>query len=114
MNYSDNQLLELAKRNPKELARILTSPNVSIPSLTFGAEILGGEVSDEAITLPVFRMLIKHMNAIVREGVLLGISSFYDGKKPPIDILEKLKTMSSNDPSVAVKDTAKSLLEDFK
>lgn len=114
MNYSENQLTQLAQTNPKELARILTSSNASVPMLTFGAEILGGEVKDETIVLPVLRQLIKHVNAIVREGAAIGISSFYMEKKPPQDILDRLKIMASNDPSPTLKDYAKSMLEDFE
>ncbi len=114
MNYTDNQLTQLAQNNPKELARILISPNADIRMLTSGAEILGGEVKDETIVLPVLRQLIKHVNAIVREGAAIGISSFYMEKKPPQDILDRLKVMSSNDPSPALKDYAKSMLRDFE
>lgn len=114
MNYTENQLTELAQSNPKELARVLTSPNANVRMLTFGAEILGGEVKDETIVLPVLRQLIKHVNAIVREGAAIGISSFYLEKKPPQDILDRLRTMSTNDPSPTLKEYAKTMLEDFK
>lgn len=114
MNYSEAQLTQLAQSNPKELARILTSPNASTQTLTFGAEILGGEVKDEEIVLPVLRKLLKHVNAIVREGAAIGISSFYLEKKPPQDILDRLKVMASNDPSPAIRDTAKSMIEDYE
>jgi hypothetical protein len=113
MTYSETQLTQLAKTNPKELARILTSPNADTRVLTYGAEILGGEVSDESLVLPVLRQLIKHVNAIVREGAAIGISSFYMDKKPPTDILERLKRMAVNDPSPTLKEYAKSMLEDF-
>lgn len=113
MNYSETQLTQIAKTNPKELARILTSPNGDTRVLTFGAEILGGEVTDETIVLPVLRQLIKHVNAIVREGAAIGISSFYIDKKPPQDIIDRLKWMATNDPSPTMKDYAKSMLEDF-
>jgi hypothetical protein len=113
MNYTENQLSELAKTNPKELAHILTSSSVNVRTLTFGAEILGGEVTDETIVLPVLSRLIKHVNAIVREGAAIGISSFYVSKKPPQDILDRLKFMSTNDPSPALRDTVKGMLEDY-
>src|SRR6185369_2197059 len=114
MNYSDNQLISLAKTNPKELSRILTSPNADIRLLTSGAEILGGEVTDETLVLPVLRQLLKHVNAIVREGACIGVSSFYLEKKPPQDILDRLKVMSTNDPSPTLKDYAKTMLRDFE
>jgi predicted O-methyltransferase YrrM len=114
MNYTDNQLTNLAKTNPKELVRLLTSPNADIRLLTSGAEILGGEISDETVVLPVLRMLLKHVNAIVREGAAIGVSSFYIAKKPPQDILDRLKVMANNDPSPTIKEYAKSILEDFE
>lgn len=103
-------MTQLAKSNPKELARILTSHNGDIQILTSGAEILGEEVDDEAIVLPIIRQLVKHVNAIVREGVCIGLSSFYLEKRPPQDILDKLRTMSINDPSPTLKHYARTML----
>lgn len=114
MNYSDSQLTALAQSNPKELARILSSPNANIRMLTFGVEILGGEVADENVVVPVLKKLLSHVNAVVREGAMLGVSSFFMGKKLPVEIMEKLKLMSTNDPSPTVKDFSKSLLKDFE
>lgn len=114
MSYSENQLNALAKENPKELVRILTSPNADVRTLTYGAEILGGEVADEELVLPALRMLLKHINAIVREGAMLGVSSFYTEKTPPKDILDKLTAMSKNDPSPTLKEFAKQILEEFE
>lgn len=116
MNYSENKLNELAKTNPKELARILTSSSVNTHTLTFGAEILGGEVDDEEIVLPALRMLIKHVNAVVREGAANGISSFYSVKEtpPPQDIWDRLKIMVKNDPSPSLRETCEIMLKDFE
>jgi hypothetical protein len=113
MSYSKNQLNALAKDNPKELARVLSSSNVDIHELTFGAELLGEEVKDEEIVLPVLRRLLKHFNAIVREGAMLGVSAFYMDKKPPQDLIELLKTIFKSDPSPANRDCAGSMLEDY-
>lgn len=113
MNYSETQITELAHSNPKELARILISPDVDVRTLTCGVEILGAEVLDEELALPVFRKLLKHVNAIVREGAMMGVAAFFDGKKYPRDILDRLKTLSISDPSPTNKETAKSLLSDI-
>lgn len=113
MTYTDNQLKVLAHTNPKELVRILNSSNVDTKTLTFGAEILGGEVSDESLALPVFRKLLKHINAIVREGSLIGIEAFYSSTKPPQDILDRLRVMSASDPSPTIKEMSKDLLKEF-
>ena len=92
MSYSQNQLKMLAQSNPKELARILISPNADVHTLTFGAEFLG-EVPDERIVLPTLRQLLKHVNAIVREGAMMGLSAFYLEHKPPSDIIDKLRAI---------------------
>lgn len=82
MGYSEFQLTALATSNPKELVRIITSPNSDVHALTFGAEILGGEVKDESLVLPALRQLLKHVNAVVREGAMLGVSAFYMEARP--------------------------------
>lgn len=113
MSYSQNQLKTLAQNNPKELARILSSPNADIHTLTFGAELLG-EVTDERVVLPTLKQLLKHVNAVVREGAMMGLSAFYLERKPPQDVLEKLRIMSKNDPSPSNKEFADTLLKDFE
>lgn len=114
MSYSENQLSALAQSNPKELARILISSNTDTRTLTFGAEILGGEVTDETLVLPVFRFLLKHVNAIVREGALIGVSAFYTSKKPPQEIIERVQIIANNDPSPTLKDVAKDIIKQFE
>lgn len=113
MNYSANQLQQLAQSNPKELARVVTSPNADTHLLVVGAELLG-EVTDERIALPALRQLLKHVHALVREGAMTGLSSFYLEKKPPQDILDRLRVMAKSDPSPNLKDYAQSLLQDFE
>ena len=113
MKYSDNQLKALANTNPKELVRILSSPHTDTNTLTFGIEILGGEVDDESLVLPVLKKLLKHINAIVREGAVIGVQAFYIKSKPPQEILDRLTVMSSSDPSPAIKDLTQDLLKDY-
>jgi vesicle coat complex subunit len=81
--------------------------------LTFGAEFLG-EIADERIALPTLRMLLKHVNAVVREGAMMGLSSFYMERKPPQDILDRLQVMSKSDPSPSCKEFAGTILKDFE
>ncbi len=114
MSYSDTQLVNLAKTNPKELIRILTSPHADIRTLTAGVEILGGEVSDEAMVLPVLRQLLKHINAIVREGAAIGVSTFYLEKKPPRDILDRMKAIANSDPSPTLREYALGVVKDLE
>jgi hypothetical protein len=111
MNYSENQLRNIAKTNSQEFLRILEVADV--PTLVFGAEILGDEIADEQLALPVFRRLLKHVHALVRESAMLGLSSFYLDKKPPQDILDKLAMIFANDPSTIIRDCAEELLKDF-
>jgi hypothetical protein len=113
MSHSRIQLTALAKDNPKELIRIITSPNSDTHALTFGAEILGEEVKDETLVLPALRQLLKHINAVVREGAMIGISSFYLEGKPPQDVLDRLQVISTDDPSPACKEYAAQLLGEY-
>jgi hypothetical protein len=114
LSYSETQLKVLAKEDPQQLVKILNNlDKTDITTLTFGAEVLGEEVSDETIVLPIFKKLLKHIHALVREGAMLGVSSFYADKAPPADILDRLKIISTNDPSPMLKEYAKDLLKDF-
>lgn len=114
MKYNENQLIDLARNNPKELARILVTPDIDTKLLATGVEILAGENPDEEIIFPVFRKLLKHMNAIVREGALMGVAAFCSTKKPPRDILDRLSAIANSDPLPANKKTAKGLIEDLE
>jgi hypothetical protein len=113
LSQIETKLSNLANDNPKELSRILISPSADINTLSIGAEILGGEVADEQLVLPVFRKLLKHINAVVREGAMIGVSAFYASKSPPTEILDRLKLMLVDDPSPNIKNYASALLEDF-
>ena len=113
MSYSQNQLKALAQDNPKELARILISPNADTHTLTFGAELLG-EVKDERIVLPTLKQLLKHVNAIVREGAMMGVSSFYMERRPPQDVIDRLRAISKSDPSPSNREFAESVLKDLE
>jgi hypothetical protein len=112
MSYSQNQLKTIAQTNPKELARILTSPNADVPTLTFGAELLGD--AEERIALPALKQLLKHVHAVVREGAMMGLSSLYMEHKPPQEVIERLQVISKTDPSPNNKGFAETLLKDFE
>lgn len=113
MSYSQNQLKIMAQTNPRELARVITSPNADTHMLAYGAELLG-DLSDERIVYPALRQLLKHVHALVREGAMTGVSSFYIERKPPQDILERLRFMVKNDPSPNLKEYAQQLIKDFE
>lgn len=113
MIYTDAQLIHLAQNSPKELLAILISPNTNMKMLVAGAEILCGEVTDETFALPVIRLLIKHLHALVRESAMNSIAAFYGKVKPPQDIIDRLKFISINDPSADLKNYAKELLSNI-
>lgn len=114
MKYSEDQLVVLAKNNIEELTKTLNDPGTDSVTLTFGAEILGSEIKDEQIVLPILKKLLRHINALVREGAIIGVLSFYTDKKPPQEILDRLKYITSNDPSNTLKSFAKDSLEDLQ
>ena len=113
MIYNESQLIYSARNTPKELAKILSTPNTDIKLLANGIEILSGENKDETLISPILKLLLRHMNAIVREAAAIGVAAFYTHKKPPQDIIDLLKIISANDPSHELKSYAKELLEDI-
>lgn len=110
---NEKQLRALAKSNPKELARIITSPNVDIKMSTLGAEILGEEITDETIVFPTLKILLKNNHTLVRESAMIGISAFCNNIAPPVDILDVLTYISNHDPWATNKDLAKDLITTF-
>jgi hypothetical protein len=114
MSHTENQLRLLAKNNPQELIRIITSPNGNVNTLISGAELLGEEITDESVVSPVFRQLLKHSHAFVREAAMNGIGAFFSDKHLPQDILDRLLVMSSNDPLSENREIAKDLIAAFK
>jgi hypothetical protein len=112
MKYSEEQLIQIAHNNPQELIKIINSSHNSIKVLTDALEILGGEVDDDSIVLPVLQKLLRNINVSIRESALIGISSFYGAKTKPLssEVSEKLLDLSTNDPSALLRDFAKDLL----
>ncbi len=115
MNYSNSQLRNLAQQNPKELIRIITNSKGDPQTLAFGAEVLGEEVDNEPLVTPVLRQLLKHPHALVREGALNGITSFFSDKSEvPRDILDQLRTIAKNDPLSTNKEVAADMISTFE
>ena len=113
MIYSEVQLTKLAQEDPEYLSKILSNPNINTNTLTFGIEILASETQDEKLFLDPAKILLKHVHAVVREGACLAIAAFYSDKIPPQEIIDRLRWLSSHDPSPAVKETAIGYLEDI-
>lgn len=112
MFYSEVQLTKLAQDDPTQLSKILSNPHANVNTLTFGIEILASETQDEKIFLEPIKILLKHVNAVVREGACLAASSFYVDKKMPIEVEDRLKWLASHDPSPTVKECASMALKD--
>lgn len=113
MSYSHEQLLKLAQTDTEKFLQILNSPKSDTYSLSIGAEILGEEIADETIALPIFKKLLKHINAVVREGAVIGITALFFDKPLPSDILERLKDIAIHDPSPALKKYAAEVVKDY-
>lgn len=115
MNYSNSQLRNLAQQNPKELIRIITGSKGDAQSLAFGAEVLGEEVDNESLVVPVLRQLLKHPHALVREGALNGVMAFFSNKPLiPVSILEQLRTIVKSDPLSTNKEIAADMISNFE
>lgn len=114
MSYTNTQLRTLAQQNPKELIRIITSPNGDAKTLALGAEILGEEVTNESLVVPILRQLLKHSHALVREGALNGVAAFFGDKSVPRDILDRLRFISKSDPLATNKEIAIDMISTFE
>jgi hypothetical protein len=114
MSYSNKQLRILAQQNPKELIRIIISPNGDAKTLAVGAEVLGEEVTNESLVVPTLRQLLKHPHALVREGALNGVAAFFSDKPASRDILELLRFIAKSDPLTTNKETAIDIISSFE
>lgn len=111
MSYTESQLRFLAKKDPKELIRILNNPSEDARAITFGVEVLGEEIIDEDITFPIFINLLQHKHALIREGALNGVFSFYFNKNPPTEILKLINNIAYNDLSLDNREMAREFID---
>jgi len=114
MIYSNLQLTAMAINQPLELVQILSNPDANINMLVSGAEILGAEVTEEKIVLPILKKLLSHVNMLVREAAIIGIIEFYNNKSISLDIIDKIKYISKFDPSHDLRRYAEDVLKDFE
>lgn len=114
MSHSNTQLRTLAQQNPKELIRIITSPNGDAQTLALGAEVLGEEITNETIVIPTLKQLLKHPHALVREGALNGVASFFSDKPLAREILERLRFIAKSDPLASNKEIAIEMISTFE
>jgi hypothetical protein len=81
--------------------------------MALAVEILGEEVKDEKIVLPIVIKLLKHIHVLIRESAIICVMTFYMEKSPPPDIIDRLKIIAQNDPSSDLRDLAKDSLKDL-
>lgn len=114
MNYSSQQLTQIAKTNPQELIKIINNCYGSdMQTISLAIDIMGEEVSDEALVTPLIRKLLKHIHVLIRESAIMCVASFYIDKEVPKDIANRLEIISKNDPSNNLKELARDTLKDL-
>jgi hypothetical protein len=107
MSYSIQQLKQIALNNPQELIKIISNNYGSdTKTIALAIDLLGEEVTDEALVLPVIRRCLKHVHVLIRESAIMCTSSFYTGKTTPQDVIDRLKIIAKNDPSTDLRELA--------
>lgn len=110
---SDEELLKLSKDNPEHLSKMLTNVNTNVKNLVFGIECLALECKDDDMFFSTATALLKHINSSVRESACISLGIYLKNKVPPQEIIDKIRIMSTHDPSHDVKDAADILLKDI-
>jgi len=114
MSYSNQQLIDLAQKDPQELIKIINHHyKTDIKTIALAVEVLGEEVDNEEIVLPIIRKLLKHVHVLIRESAMICIASFYAQKRPPQDVIDRLKIILKSDPSHDLRDLANDTLRDL-
>lgn len=80
--------------------------DMPITDLTFAAEIAGCRINESASVRPVLLDLLRHPDAIVREGAIYGIAHHLDD-----EVRMTLAMMSEYDPSGCIRECAREALE---
>lgn len=113
MSYSIQQLKHIANTDPQELVRIISN-GTDIKNIVQAIDVLGEEISDEQIIVPLVRRLLKHVHVLIRESAIMCSDTFFVGKQVPQDIIDILKLIAKNDPSSNLRELAADTLKDFK
>lgn len=92
-----------ARHEPARLIAALTDGSLRPAELTFAAEIAGSLTDAKQPLLT----LLEHVNPVVREGAVYGLSSFVGDPA----IRDRLYQLSLSDPSPAVATSAAEALE---
>ncbi len=114
MNYTESQLISLAKGETEKLIKLLISATEATKVLIMGAEILTEEIDDETLVLPVLLSLLKNKNAALRECAATLFFSFYEKNKSlPQDVIDILTVVAATDPSHNIKSYVNDMLNEI-
>lgn len=103
-----NMLELLALSFPQDLANLLTSGELDMVGLTFGAEYMG-KVQDEILVRDTLLPLLSHPSAIVREGAIYGVQNHMSQ-----EIMQKLQSIAQTDLSPTIRQTARDALDEWE
>lgn len=93
----------VASNHPVLMAAWVLYGDMPPHALTFAAEALG-KIEDSELVMKVLEPLLDHPDAVVREGVLYGLSGHYNNKP---EVGRKIGLMAKNDLSAGVRHAAK-------
>jgi hypothetical protein len=94
----------MAIHDINRLARLITGGDLKPSQLTFAVELFGN-IEDSKIAIKVLLPMLDHSLALVREGVIYGLSAHLNDK-----VRAKLLDISKNDKSSGVKEAARDVL----
>ena len=101
------QLLEkLSKENTAILLEIIESIDLPSHELTFAAEY-AGHIKDSDVVRKALIPLLNHKDAVVREGVLYGLTNHLNE-----DVKRQIEKMEKTDESVIIRKICLEILED--
>jgi hypothetical protein len=102
---SDSRFKDLAHNNPQALYELLGSGRLSSVDLTFAAEAAGELIVLGERVRDILVALLHHSDAVVREGVLYGLSMGSIGQHR-----ERIAKLAESDPSPGVRQAASDIL----
>src|SRR5437762_9621830 len=91
--------------NPERIINIVKNGKLPPSELTFAAEAIG-ILSDSNLVRSVLVPLLKNPSAIVREGVIYGLTNHCNE-----EVIKLLEEISQNDPSPAIRTAASEAIE---
>jgi HEAT repeat protein len=105
---SQNELRAMANNSPANLVALIESGALGNVELTFAAEYLGKATAAEGVVLTLL-VLLRHPNALVREGALYGLSEVRNDQA----VIDAVTVVRDGDPSSALRSIAESILEEL-